>query len=116
MDFTATIKFLRTSPRKLRLVGRSLKGQEVAKSLIFLSQINKRAAKTLFKAVKSATANAKSKGLEEKDLKIKNVIIEGGPVFKRFQPVSRGQAHPITKRTSHIKVILEGEQGGKIPK
>ncbi len=56
-------------------------------------------------------------GFSEEDLKIKRVQINEGPIYKRWQPVSRGMAHPIKKRTSHIEIVLEVpekvEKGGK---
>jgi large subunit ribosomal protein L22 len=111
MEIFAQTKYLRTSPRKLRLVARALKGHPVGKALVLLSKINKRAALPILKVLKSAAANAKNKGLSEANLKIKGVIVDGGPTYKRFQPISRGRAHPIAKRTSHIKVVLEEESG-----
>ena len=55
----------------------------------------------------NATNNLK---LNSKDLRIKTIEILKGPFYKRWQPVSRGMAHQIKKRTTHIKVILEEKQ------
>ena len=65
----------------------------------------------LKKVIASAVANAKNNlGLDPKSLKFESILVSQGPVFKRFQPISRGRAHSILKRTSHIKVTLVGEQ------
>lgn len=107
-EVTAKAKYIRTSPRKLRLVSRALKGLPVQKAQVVLEQVNKRAALPLSKTIKSALASAKNNlGLEEANLKIKRIEIGGGPIYKRLRPVSRGRAHSIAKRTSHITVILE---------
>ena len=56
----------------------------------------------------SALANAQQAGGDVDAMKVKQVLIEDGPVWKRFNPRSQGRAHRIIKRTSHITVILEG--------
>lgn len=110
MEIIAKSKFIRTSPRKLRLVAEVVKGLPAQRAEMVLGQLNKRAVLPLTKTIKSAIANAvKGKGLNLETLMVRRIEIEGGPVYKRFQPVSRGQAHSIKKRTSHIKVVLEGE-------
>src|SRR5262249_46080714 len=95
------------SPRKLRLVAdaiRSLSPQEAARVLL---AAEKRAASPIFKTLKSAMANAVNNSkLDEKNLIIKNIIVEDGQALKRFHPSSRGRTHPYKKRSSHIKVIL----------
>ncbi len=110
MEIIAESKFIRTSPRKLRLVARGLKNLKPKEALVVLSHLEKRAGQPLLKALKSALANAKNRQqLSVDSLLLKTIEISGGPIHKRWQPVSRGQAHPIAKRTSHIKVVLEGE-------
>jgi len=76
-------------------------------SVEVLKLVNKSASPVLIKLIKSALANAKNnQGLVESDLIFKEFIVTKGPSFKRFQPVSRGRAHHIMKRTSHINVVL----------
>ena len=58
------------------------------------------------KTVSSAIANAKQKGIEETGLRFKTIEIMGGPAIKRFNAVSRGQAHAYKKRMTHIRIIL----------
>lgn len=110
MEIIAKSKYIRTSPRKLRLVARGLKKISLTQALIILEQLGKRASLPLRETIRSAVANAKNNfGLGEEVLRIKKLKIEEGPTYKRFRAVSRGRAHSIKKRTSHIIVILEGE-------
>jgi large subunit ribosomal protein L22 len=73
--------------------------------------VSKGAARPLGKVIASAVANAKhNHQLNEKTLKFKSIVANEGPTLKRWRTVSRGRAHPILKRTSHIRVVLEGEE------
>lgn len=109
MEIIARSSFVRASPQKLRLVAEKICGQKAKLALIFLSQAGKKG-KVLKETLKQGIANAKNNfNLAEEDLKIKEIQINEGSIYKRWQPVSRGQAHPIKKRTSHITVILEAE-------
>ncbi len=110
MEVIAKEKFIRTSPRKIRLVADVVREMTPVQALEMLPFLRKRAAKPLYKAIKSAVANAKVKGLVEKDLVFKEIEINEGPTLKRGRAVSRGQWHPILKRTSHIRVVLKGEK------
>lgn len=93
----------------MRWVVGSLRGiKSPALALEYLEAMQKSAATPLAKAIKTAVANAKNNmKLSEDTLRIKSLEINDGPAYKRFQPVSRGQAHAIKKYTSHIRVILE---------
>jgi len=101
-------KNLRISPKKVRFVAHNLRGKQAAGIVESLRFVPRKAALPLLKVVKSAMANAeKNKGLKPEKLFIKEILVNEGPVMKRFRPVSRGSAHSILKRTSHIKVVLE---------
>jgi large subunit ribosomal protein L22 len=104
-------KYIRQTPRKLRLVADVVRNLGLDEALEQLTFMNKRAAAEIGKVLKQAKANAGQVSLDEKSLKINSNVIEEGPTYKRWQPVSRGRAHPILKRSSHIKVILEGDKG-----
>lgn len=119
MIIKAEQKYLRTSARKLRLVAdmvREIGSPRTA--LEYLVHIDKRAALPLVKVLKQAMANAKNNaGIKEDELKIKEITVNEGPFYKRFRPVSRGRAHSIKKRTSHIRVVLEEVlEVSKVPK
>lgn len=100
-------KYIRTSPRKLRLVADAVRALSPEKALLYLKFTGKAAAEPLYKAIKQAVASAKDqKGLEVSKLAFKTLDVMEGPTYKRFQPVSRGMAHSIFKRTAHIRVEL----------
>ena len=102
-------KFIRQSPRKVRELADLIRGMRVDSALRQLAVSNKRAAEVLAKVVRQAQANAiKNANLSAQSLTVQSLMIEEGPTFKRWQPVSRGRAHPILKRSSHIKVIVSG--------
>lgn len=111
MEVTATAKNIRISPQKVRLVADQIKKLPPQKAIEILDFTLKRASSPIKKVIQSAIANATNNfGLDQSSLTLKSILVGKGPVLKRSQPVSRGRAHPILKRTSHIKVILEGEQ------
>lgn len=109
----ATQKYIRTSARKLRLVADSVRGLTVTSALNYLKFMEKRAAEPMLKVIKSALAGAKSAGVKEEDLIVKIIDVGEGPTYKRWRAVSRGGAHSIMKRTSHVSVVLEGKNGPK---
>ena len=108
MQIQATAKNIRISHTKVRLVVDQIKKMKPQDSIALLTLINKSAAVPLKKVIASAIANAKhNQKLDEKSLVFKSIEVNQGRTLKRWQPVSRGRAHSILKRTSHIKVILE---------
>lgn len=105
----AEAKNIRKSPRKIRLVAAGLRGQNPQKALEVLKFTNKAAALPLSKVIKSALANATNNlKMDKEKLTIKEILVNEGPSLKRFKARSRGMAHPILKRTSHIRIVLEG--------
>lgn len=107
-------KYIRTSPRKLRLVADAVRSLEPTDALIKLRFLDKRAATPLLKVVKQALANAKNaRGLKPEEVRFKHIDISEGPTYKRWRAVSRGSAHGIFKRSSHIKIELEEANGSK---
>lgn len=102
----ATLKQYRQSPRKVRLVADFVRGKTVKKAIDDVTHLPKRASDVFIKLLNSAVANAKNKGLNEELLYVKEVRVDEGTTLSRWNPVSRGRAHPINKRTSHIYVVL----------
>lgn len=103
----AKLNNLRIAPRKVRLVVNTLKGlstQEAEAQLLFRTQ---RSAKELLKLLRSAVANAKNRKFNPDQLFIKNIIVNQGPMLKRFMPRAMGRAAAIQKKTSHITLVLE---------
>ena len=106
----AQAKYIRISPQKMRLVASVVKGTEIKKALSVLKFLNKKGAFYMEKVLLSAVANAKSKGFEENQLFISKVVINPGPMLKRFRAASFGRAASIRKRTSHILVELDTKE------
>lgn len=111
MLIKAEQKYARQTPTRLRLVATAVRKLSPADAMDQLSFMNKKAARALLSVFKQVMANAtKNLGLSRDSLKIKEIIIGEGSQYKRFQPVSRGRAHSILKRTSHIRVVLESTE------
>ncbi len=103
----AVAKWVRTSPRKARLVIDVIKGKRVSEALAMLRFIPNHAAEHISKVLASAAANAMDGwGQGEDELKIVNIIADGGPTLKRVRARAQGRAFRILKRTSHLTVIL----------
>jgi large subunit ribosomal protein L22 len=101
---------IRISARKMRLVAPRVKGMTVAAALLHLRFTPKDAARPVIDVIKTAQADAvhNFKLKDEDKLIIKDVEVSEGPTYKRFRPVSKGRAHGIAKRTSNLKVTLQG--------
>ncbi len=104
----ATARYIRISPRKTRLVTRLLRNKSVADAYAILFTVNKRACYYVNQLLKSAVSNAKQKspGINEADMYISEIMVDGGPTLKRFQAMSMGKAGMIRKRTAHINIVL----------
>lgn len=103
-------KHLRRSPRKVRLVVDSVRGDRVDKALKKLEFTNKGAADEVAKVVKSAAANIRDKfqeaRLDNQEIYISEIFVDEGATLKRIQPRAMGRANQIRKRTSHITVVV----------
>ena len=99
-----------TSPRKMRLVADLVRGERVEKALNILKFSSKEASRRLEKLVLSAVANWQSKNedanIEEADLFVKEITVDGGSMLKRLRPAPQGRAHRIRKRSNHVTVVL----------
>lgn len=110
MSVIAVAKGVRISPRKVSPVASLVRGRSVADALTILEHTPRRSALAVEKAIKSARANAEHNHNYKADtLRIVEISITPGPRSKHFRPVSRGMAHPYQKRTSHIRVVVDGE-------
>lgn len=108
----AIIRFVRISPRKIRLVMDAIRKQPAQKAFETLSLIPKKGARLTEKLLTSAVANAKVLGMDEARLYVSNVWADGGPVMKRFLPRSMGRADRLLKRSAHL--TLELKEGIKV--
>lgn len=107
MEITAQVKYLHISPKKMKALGAIVVGLKPTDAIDRLLLVSGKGARLLMEVVKSALASAKNNfKLDETRLKIKTVMVLKGPAMKRWQPVSRGMAHSIKKRMTHLKVVL----------
>ncbi len=114
MKVQAIHRNARMSPRKVRLVASLLSGMPVQQAVTQLNYMPGKASGVLLSVLQSAIANAThNHQMSEKTLIIERIYIDEGLVMKRFMPRSKGMANPILKRTSHIKVVLTGDEGAK---
>jgi large subunit ribosomal protein L22 len=106
----AVLRNVPTSPRKMRLVTELIRGQEVNKALDILKFSKQEASRRLEKLLLSAIANwqAKNEGvrLEESNLYVKEVQVDGGRILRRIQPAPQGRAYRIRKRSNHVTLVL----------
>ncbi len=110
MEVKAVAKFVRISPRKVRLVMDEVRGKRVEEAVNFLTFAPQKGAFLLKKVIQSAVANAEENtSLDVDSLYIKRVYADEGPTLKRFRPRAQGRATRIRKRTSHLTVVLAGE-------
>lgn len=106
-EVTAKLRFLRIGPKKVRLVADLIRGKKTVRAVEILSLLNKRAARPLLKLLQSAMANAKNNfSLAPEEMKITGLMVDEGPMLKRWMPKARGQATPLRLRSSHITLIL----------
>ncbi|MDR1776381.1 MAG: 50S ribosomal protein L22 [Desulfovibrio sp.] len=112
MESKAVAKFQRVSPRKTRLVARNVQGLGVEEAMNVLRFTANKPARVLYGVFMSALANASQLGGVDVDaMKVKEIVVNEGPSWKRFLPRAQGRAGKIRKRTSHITVILaEGQE------
>jgi len=104
----AHLRQYRVSPKKANVVAGLIRNKSAVEALEILKFTPKKSAQVLYKVLHSAVANAENNDSENRDnLWIKSVIINKGPVWKRYLPSTRGRALPLRKPTSHITVELE---------
>ena len=110
MQTNAVLRGVRLSPQKGRLVADQVRGLAVDKALNILKFSPKKGAGIIKKVVESAIANAEhNDGADIDELKITRILVEKGPVYKRFMPRAKGRAAKILKPTCHIYVTV-GDQ------
>lgn len=106
----AKLKNVPTSPRKMRLVADLIRGERVNKALNILKYEPKVGAPKLEKLLLSAISSWEAKNqdvkLEEADLYVKEIWVDGGRVLKRLRPAPQGRAHRIRKRSNHVTLVV----------
>jgi large subunit ribosomal protein L22 len=113
MEAKAVAKFIRMSPRKVRLVVDQIRGRSVNEAYALLQFSKKSAAEPIGKTLRSAVANAQVRAddqgevIDVDDLFVREAFVDEGPTLRRFRAAAMGRAAPIRKRTSHITVVVE---------
>ncbi|NVL92278.1 MAG: 50S ribosomal protein L22 [Desulfobacterales bacterium] len=108
MRVRAIAKYIRVSPRKIRLLMREIRGKRVEEALNLVSFAPQRGAPVLRKLINSAVANASQHpDVDVDNLFIKHIFADEGPTLKRFRPRAMGRATRIRRRTSHLTIILD---------
>ncbi len=109
MEVTARLRYLQTSPQKVRLVADQIRGRDVQEAVNILELSKKWAAQPLKKLLKSAIANAESQDekIDVDLLYVREVFVDGGPALKRIRAQPMGRAFRILKRQSHVTVKLD---------
>src|SRR5512141_2063262 len=111
MEATATLRYLKASPQKVRLVADLVRGKKVDEALSILRFTRKGCAKDLEKLLRSAVANAENTeaNVDTDDLVVSKIYVNEGPREKRVQPAPMGRAYRIQKRKAHVTVHVSDE-------
>ncbi|MBA2763088.1 MAG: 50S ribosomal protein L22 [Thermoleophilaceae bacterium] len=115
-EVRAQAKYVRSAPRKARLVVDHIRGKSVEEARAILTHTPRAAAADVLKLLNSAAANAENNHeLDPDDLVISKVYVDEGPTLKRYQPRAQGRAFRIRKRSSHLTIVLGPRvaRGGK---
>lgn len=111
MAVKAVAKGVRMSPRKVGVVASLVRGRSVADALTILEHTPRRSALPVKKAIESARANADHNHNYKPDtLQIVSISVTPGARLKRYRPAAHGRALPFQRKTSHIHVVVDGEQ------
>jgi large subunit ribosomal protein L22 len=103
----AILRSSRISPQKARLVADQVRGMPVTRALDLLKFSDKKAAHIIYKVLWSATSNAENNdGADVDELNVATIMVDEGPILKRFMARAKGRGTRISKRTSHITVVV----------
>jgi large subunit ribosomal protein L22 len=110
----ARSRYVRSAPRKARLVMGHIRGKEVEQARAILAHAPRAVAEDILKLLNSAIANAESAyELGPEELRVVKAVVDEGPTIKRFRPRALGRATPIKKRTSHMTIELTTTSNGR---
>lgn len=111
MEARAKIKFLRVSPRKLRLLADAARGKNVQQAIDVLRFSKKKFSDEVVKLIRSAVNNAtQNQSVDVDKLYVKKIVVDQGPTMKRVLPRARGSADRILKRMSHVTVVVDEKE------
>ncbi len=104
-------RYVRTAPRKLRLMADLIRGKDVNEAISILRFTPRRASKIMGKLLRSAVANAEDNDMDADNLFVSSVYVDQGPSFKRWRARAMGRAVMIKKKTSHVTVVVQEREG-----
>ncbi len=114
MEAKAVKRYIQSSPRKMRLVVDLVRGKSIKEALSILHYSPKHASKVIEMTIKSAVSNLSGKldtgRVDEGDVFVKTIFVDGGPVLKRMLPAPQGRAFRVRKRSNHLTVIVSEKQ------
>ena len=107
MEATAYVRYVRISPRKVKIVADLIRGKMIAEATAILANTPKAASEPILKLLKSAVSNAEANhGMNVDNLYVSQIFACPGPILKRIMPRAQGRAFRINKRTSHITLAV----------
>jgi large subunit ribosomal protein L22 len=110
MEAKAIKRYIQSSPTKMRLVVDLIRGKSVNEALNILHFSPKHASKVVEMTLRSAVSNLSNKldsgRVDEKEVFVKTVFVDGGPVLKRMMPAPQGRAYRIRKRSNHLTIVV----------
>jgi large subunit ribosomal protein L22 len=111
MEAIARLTNVPTSPQKMRMVADMIRGQKVTKALNILKFEARIGARKLEKLLLSAISNWEQKNegkkIEDADLFVKTIFVDGGAMLKRMRPAPQGRGYKIRKRSNHVTIIVD---------
>jgi large subunit ribosomal protein L22 len=115
MKATATLRYMKGSAQKVRLVADTIRGKSVNDAVAILQNTRKVAARDILKTLKSAVANAEQKQaqLDVDDLVVERIFVDKGPQERRIRPAPMGRAFRVLHRKSHLTVELSDASEAK---
>jgi large subunit ribosomal protein L22 len=119
MESRCVARYLRVTPRKMRLVAAVIRGKNVNEAVGLLKFTPRAGARPILKAIQSAVANIVNSDdahdVNPDELIIKTILVDEGPSFRRFMPRAMGRATPIRKRMSHVTVTVAVPEPEAVP-
>ena len=107
MEANAKVTFVRSAPRKVKIVLNLIRNKPCDEAMAILKYTPKAACEPLYKLLKSAMANAENKNMDVSRLYVAACSVDQGPTLKRIRARDKGRAYRINKKTSHINITLK---------
>lgn len=111
MEAKAHLRYVRISPRKVKIVCDLIRGKSIPQATAILMTTPKAASDPLIKLMNSAVANAENNhNMDPEKLFVSEIFANPGPIIKRIMPRAQGRAYRINKRTSHVTLVVAEKQ------